>query len=185
MAEVENDDVDTEVTTDVETEDTSNDSNDSDDEITYERAIEWREAAAKYKEEADRREKAEKKIVELKKDQKTNTNTSTTSKEDVRKILAEERFYDKNPDATPYRSKIEEFQEKGLSLDDAYLLASRADKEVDESREVYGKGLIRGNQAPTEGIKMVSVDDFDRMSESEQNKYNEAHTKKYGAIKFK
>lgn len=190
MAVTENEDVDVDETTDTETENAetedSTDDSDKSDEITYEQAIQWRAEAAEARAEKERREKAEKKLVDLKKAQKTTHNTQQpTGREDVRKILAEERFYEKNPEAASYRDKIEAYQEKGLSLEEAYVLSSRSDKEVEENRNVYGKSIIRGSQDSTEGIKIVGLDAYDRMTEAEQNKYNDQHKAKYGAVRFK
>jgi hypothetical protein len=56
-----------------------------------------------YKKEKQRREKAEKALVELKKQIKT----APKSTEDVRAVLAEEKFYDKNPEAESYRKEVE------------------------------------------------------------------------------
>lgn len=81
----------------------------------------------------------------------------------MKKILAEERFYDKNPEAELYRKEIEKYQTKGLSLEDAYLLASKKDKEVEQRRETYWQWLVKWS-VKTDWISTISIDDFDRMT---------------------
>lgn len=137
MAELENediiDDIEEETTQDIEEVEESNDEIEEEtpevEDITYEQALEWKK----------RLQKAEKKLVDLKKQAKTEKKTDTpiSSKDEVKKILAEERFYDKNQEAESYRKEIERYQTKGLSLEDAYLLASKKDKEIIERREIY------------------------------------------------
>ena len=150
------------------------------DEITWEQAQEW-------KKKAERAEKAEKRLVELKKqlkEKKTYVDKPINSKDEVKRILQEERFYEKNPEAESYREKIESYQNKWLSLDEAYLLATKNDAQINDTREVYWKSIVRWNWA-TEGINLVSIEQYDRMTEAEVNKYNEVCKSKYGAIKFK
>jgi hypothetical protein len=95
------------------------------------------------KQKAESLEKAEKKIVDLKKANKTikKSDTTITSKEELERLLEERDiksdFYRANPDAKSYREKIEEYQKNGLLLDDAYVLASRKDKEIEKNREIY------------------------------------------------
>lgn len=150
-----------------------------DSEVTYEQAMEWRKKAL-------RLEKAEKKLVELKKASKTikNESASVSSKEEVKQILAEERFYEKNPDALAYQEKIEGYKSKGLSLDDAYLLSSKWDREIEQNREIYGQSFVKW-EVSNEVISTVSIDTFDRMTSQAQAEYTEKMSSKYGKVRFK
>lgn len=174
--EIDIDDIDTTMDG-MDTDDTG--ATDTPDEITYEQALEW-------KAKAERLDKAEKRLVELKKQSKEAKHDAPIgSRDEVKAILAEEKFYDKNPEAEAYRKKIELYQKKGLSLDESYLLATKSDKEVEANREVYGKWVIKWNAQATEGIKTVSVDQFDHMTVAEQNSYTNSHKARYGTVKFK
>ena len=140
------------------------------------------------KKKADRLDKAEKALVEKKKAekaQKKENDNNLNPREEVKRIMAEEKFYDKNPEAESYRDKIESYQQKGLSLEEAYILASKQDKQIDESREVYGKSIVNGNTNSSEWVPAVDIDTYDRMTESQQNDYNSKMQSKYGKIKFK
>ena len=139
-----------------------------------------------YNREVQRREKAEKALVELKKQLKQTKTTEVVwnPKEEVKRILAEEKFYDKNPDAEAYRETIEKYQTKGLSLDEAYLLASKKDKEVENRREIYWEWIVKGSQN-SDSVTSVSLDEFDRMTPQAQDEYNKKMINKYWKIKFK
>jgi hypothetical protein len=113
----------------------------------------------------------------IEKEQKEPTK-NISSKEDVKRYLAEEKFYDKNPEAESYRTKIEAWQEKGLSLEDAYLLASKKDKEVDERRGVYGTGLVKGS-TNNESVPLISIEEFDRMTPQSQSDYTTKMSTRY------
>lgn len=184
MADLEQEEVIDDVT-DV-TEENNEETNENDsskDTITWEQAQEW-------KAKAERLDKAEKKLVEQKKalkekEKQEQKPDNISSKDEVRKIMAEEKFYDKNPEAESYRDKIEKYQSKGLSLEDSYLLASKSDQEVDAKREVYGKSIVRGDQSSSEWVKLVDLAQFDRMTPDEQNKYNSETKSKFWGVRFK
>ena len=83
---------------------------------------------------------AEKALVEKKraeKEAKKQQNSNPSSKEELKQLLAEERFYEKNPEADLYRSEIEKYQKKGLSLNESYLIVSNKDKEIENTRSIY------------------------------------------------
>lgn len=131
-------DIETDVATDVdniEEDETTSD----DDQITWEEIHKLRRDSESLK-------KANKKIAMLEKGQKKNV-IGNESLDDtrVRNILAESRFYDKNPDAEQYKDKIETLVKSNkLSREDALFLASKDDREVDENREVYAKTTVAG-----------------------------------------
>lgn len=132
-----------------------------------------------YFKEKQRREKAEKALVELK---KANKQTPKSS-DDVRAILAEEKFYDKNSEAEAYRKEIESYVKKWLSRDEAYLIVSHKDNEIQKTRDVYWKSLIW--KWDNSWIAIISIDDFDKMTPKSQEEYTNKMTSKYGKIKFK
>ena len=182
MAELENE-VDVQDTDyDLDVQDTQDEK--IEEEITYEQALQWREEA---KREREARQKAEKSIVEKKKElaKKTSTQSPIDIKEAVKQIREEEKFFEKNPEAESYREKIEEYKSKWLSLDEAYLLATREDRKVDELRWVYGKSIIQGDQTSWDVIKLVSVKEYDQMSDKQQDEYNDKTVSKFWAVKFK
>ena len=128
--------------------------------------------------------KTESKVIANKTQKKETKDTPITSRDEVKRLLAEEKFYDKNPEAEDYRKEIEKYQAKGLSLDDAYLLASKKDKEVEQRREIYWKWLVKWSQN-VEWMSAVSIDDFDRMTPQAQDEYTKKMTAKYWKVKFK
>lgn len=139
------------------------------EEITLEQALKWKEDL----------KKASKKIADLKKEIKT----APKSSDDVRAILAEERFYEKNPEAEPYRKQLESYVKKWLTRDEALILVSRQDKEIEKTKEVYWKPLVWWGA--TQDISAVSVDVFDKMTSKQQEEYTNKMTSKYGKVKFK
>ena len=163
--EQEIDEVETETQDDVDT--------DNVDTITYEQALEW-------KKKAENLAKAEKRIEILKKQVKV---SKADKPDDVRAILAREKFFDKNPDAEKYRKEIEKLEEKWLSTEDAYYLASKEDREVDKQREVYWKSFVWDNW--WDSFALVSVKEFDSMTVEKQNEYVEKTSSKHWGVKFK
>lgn len=159
------DDVETETEDDVVSDDTQD--------ITYEQALEW-------KRKAENLAKAEKRIEILKKQVKI---SKAEKPDDVRTILAREKFFDKNPDAEKYRKEIEKLEWKWLSTEDAYYLASKEDREVDKQREVYWKSFVWDNW--WDSFAPVSIKEFDKMTVDKQNEYTEKMTSKYWGVKFK
>lgn len=183
MAELENEDIIEDIeeeTTQYEEVEETQEETWEEDTITWEQAMEW-------KKKAERLDKAEKALVEKKKAEKQTkreTKDIPTSRDEVKRLLAEEKFYDKNPEAEAYRNKIEKYQTKGLSLDDAYLLATRQDKEIEETRATYGKWIVKWNTW-SDVIASISLDEFDRMTPQLQAEYTNKMTTKYWKVKFK
>lgn len=132
-----------------------------------------------YLREKQRREKAEKALVELKKQVKS----APKSQEDVRAVLAEEKFYDKNPDAESYRKEIESYFKKWIKREDALYLVSKKDTEINKTREIYSKSLVWSSN--NDWLAIVSIDTFDNMTPQSQEEYTKKMTSKYGKIKFK
>lgn len=154
--------------------------NDNSEEITYEQALEW-------KKQAEGKTKAEQKLVELKrqlKETKKPDNVTINSKEEFDRFWEEKEFYKTNPDANSYKKEIESYQSKGLSLDDAYSLASKKDKEIEENRSIYWQSILKWS-ANTESLSSVSIDTFDKMTPTAQKEYSNKMIQKYWKIRFK
>lgn len=178
MAELDNE-IEEEVFDD--TQDESQD--DSNIDITYEQALEW-------KKKAERLDKAEKALVERKRAEKEakkqeEIESTDNPRQTVKEIMAEERFFEQNPEAEWYRDAIDGLKKKWLSLEDAYYIASKKDREIDNTREVYGKSIVQGNQISGDSVKLISVSDYDKMSEKEQDSYNDVTSKKFWGVRFK
>jgi len=141
----------------------------------------------------ERLEKAEKKIVENKKSAKLNkkesanaeTDSSASVDELVERKLAEREFYRENPDAKAYKESIDSYVRKGLSHDEAYMLASKKDREIESNSNAYGKPQVAGRAEGTESVQLVTVSQFDKMSSSEQAAYLGKTASKFGEVKFK
>ena len=179
MANLEQEDIEIDVEEETPEEETPEEVEDGSEEITYEQALEW-------KKKAERLDKAEKALIERKKaeKQKKKEDAPINSKDEVKRIFAEEKFYDKNPDAEAYRKEIERYQDKGLSLEESYILASKSDKEVEERREVYGKSFVKWSWT-SDWLSVISMDIFDRMTPQAQTEYTTKMTAKYWKIRFK
>ncbi len=132
---------------------------------------------------AERAYNSESKKVELKKQNKLSI---PSSREDIKKIIFEEKFYEKNPDAENYRDKIENYQTiNKLSLQDAYDLATKPDKIIEENRKIYWKWVIKWNTQGIEWIALVSMDDYNNMTDDQINKYDSDMKSKYWVVKWK
>lgn len=181
MAELEKKEVETdvdEVDTDtddveVETEETDEETEEQEDEwyeeISYDQALKWKSDA----------KKASSKIAELKRQIKK----APKSSNDVRAILAEEKFYDKNSDAEPYRKQIEKFVKAWISREDAFDIASKKDKQVQKTREVYWKSMVW--KKSWSEMSVLTIEAFDKMTPTGQSEYMEKMNSKYGKVKFK
>ncbi len=130
---------------------------------------------------------AEKRLAKLEKDmaKKIDNSKQENPRELLKSILEEERFYEKNPEALEYKEKIEFYRIKWLSLNESFVLASSQDKWIEEKRGVYWKQLVQWNQSNWDWIKILSIQDYDRLSTEELNKYNSEMKSKYWVVKFK
>lgn len=130
MSDTENtvDDVTTDVDTEIDTTD------DSTDEISYEQALEW-------KKKAERLEKAEKSLVELKR--KTKELEKSEPKDDVmtKADYAKMRFLEANPELNDYEKELGDYYKKGLSLDEAKVLILNSDTARKNREKLNSLGL--------------------------------------------
>lgn len=143
-----------------------------------------------YKALLERNKKAEQTLYEIKKENRLNKDNkkseTITSREDIKKMFLEEKFYEKNPDAENYREKIENYQNiNKLSLQDAYDLATKPDKIIEENRKIYWKWVIKWNTQGTEWIALVSMDEYNNMTDDQINKYTSDMKSKYWVVKWK
>lgn len=157
MAEMDEEVVDTdvsleEVDTEVETEQEYSD-------ISYEQAMEW-------KKKAESLPKAEKTIVDLKKQLKT---APKIEWEYVSRAEMEiEKFLIKNPDLEEYKSEILEYTNKWLSIKEATILVKGSDKAI-ENREKANQINITGWDGWSTKTT-YSVSELEGMSQSNYNK---------------
>lgn len=144
-----------------------------------------------YFKEVARREKAEKALVELKKQlkatkplEKKTASWEIDVKTLIKEQLEEERFFSKNEDAVLYKDKIIEYKTKWLSYDEAYLIATSKDKEI-ENNKVYAQGNITWKSTSWEDVKLLTIKEFDKLTQDQKNTYFENTKSKLGTVKFK
>lgn len=129
MADTELEDIEEE-TQDVETEGA--------EDITVDQALEWKKNAET---ERKRREKAEAKLVELKKQGKQAPQDGFITREE----LAIERFIDKNPDMAEYKEDISKYVSKGLSLEQAKRLVESDDKTIENRNKANALNITQSD----------------------------------------
>ena len=96
-----------------------------------------------YQKEKARREKAEKALVELKKNAKKQ---QEEPKGDYisRSELELEKFLDKNPDIADYRDDLAKYQKQGLTLKQAKLLVESDDKTIANRKKLEQMNVTDG-----------------------------------------
>lgn len=181
MAELENEQeietTDVDVNEEVNDTDDVEDTQDESEDITYEQALDWKK---QLQEKEDKIKELWDKIYAHKKAKKV----APKNTEDVRAILAEEKFYDKNPEAESYRKDIEKYVKKWIERDEAMILVTRKDKEVEKTREVYWDSMI-GTSDTSGGVSVVTTEQFDSMTPEAQDEYTQKTTSKFWGVKFK
>lgn len=166
-------DIDTDVATDVENIEEENTT--SDDEITYEQAMEWKKAAESLK-------KANKKIAMLEKGVKKAPETITPSNlsEDELDALLEKRdFYKGNSQAKELRDEIEAMVTASKWKVDrakAFELLS-GDAEIEENRKVYSRATVEWGKSNTVGFSPITTAQYDKLSDEQRNSYDEKSLK--------
>lgn len=110
-----------------------------------------------------RAEKAEKRIVADKK-ATPKTESDVMTKADY----AMEKFLDKNPELSEYKSEIEKYTKTGLSLEDAKTLVLNSDKAKQNRDKTNSLGL--SDWEPTFTKTSISKDELGKLSQSEYNK---------------
>ena len=117
------------------------------DEITYDEAMKWKKDSESLEKAVNNYVKPSKELLkkfgvknfkELSEmaDRLSQEKTGL-NEEKVKEMFKREKFFEKNPNAEAYREKMAEYEKTGLSLDEAYLLASKNDAEIDRNRNIY------------------------------------------------
>lgn len=134
-----------------------------------------------YKKEKARREKAEKTLVELKKQLKnkeaTPTNTLTEEKLALREELTE--FLADNKDLKEYKSELLKYREQWFTMKQAVALVENDDKTIENRR----KSTINISEWESTWKTVYSYDELEKMSQSEYNKIKALQLK--WQVKFK
>jgi hypothetical protein len=142
---------------DVDTTDTQSDS----DAITYEQAMEW-------KQKAERLEKAEKKLVELKKSAKESKPADDVyTKQDA----LVDRFILKNPDLEGHEESLKEYLKKGIELEDARILVENKDKTIKNRQKAEEMSVTSSEATPK---STYSKSDLENMSQDDYNRAMDA-----------
>lgn len=151
------DDVTTDVDTDIDTTD------DSAEEISYEQALEW-------KKKAERLEKAEKTLVELKR--KTKELEKSEPKEDVmtKAEYARMRFLEANPELNDYEKELGDYHKKGLSFEEAKVLILNSDKARQNREKLNSLGL--SDWEPNSQKTTITKAELAKIAETNQAEYN-------------
>lgn len=157
MAELETNEIDNEIVDNTEVTETSTES----DEITYDTAMGW-------KGKADRLDKAEKRLVELKKQLKEQeawkaNDSNYITKED----LAIEKFIAKNPDLEDYKEALAKYSKDWLSLKQAKLLIENDDKTIENRKKTNSINMTNWEST---GKTKYSVNELEKMNQSDYNK---------------
>lgn len=135
-----------------------------------------------YNREKNHRIKAEKRLVELKKElkelksQKQNQEGIMTKAE-----YAMEKFMDKNPELEEYREDFEKFVKKGNSLEEAKILVLNSDKSIENRKKLESMSITDGDGNPTKST--ITRKELETMSQEEYNKTRELM--KSGKIKIR
>ena len=142
------------------------------DDISYEQAMEW-------KKKAERVEKAEKTIVDLKKQLKS---APKAGDEFVSKSEMElERFLDKNPELSEYKEEISKYVSKGLSVKEASLIVTNSDTALQNRSKAEAMNVTGGEGGNTKTT--YSWAELEKMPQAEYNKVRDRMDK--GEVRIK
>lgn len=140
MTELDNEVVDTDVEdTDVDTDDVAMDYDS--DTISY-------EEFEQLKKDAQAKAKAEKKVVELKrqlKEMQSKTTTEGTGEFVTKQELEMERFIATNPEMEEYREELAKYQAKGIALKQAKLLVENDDATIANRKKTNAMNITRAD----------------------------------------
>lgn len=161
MAEFENEVTD-DVTDDVETsyEDDAQDTQEELEDITYEQAMEYKKRLAK----------AEKKLVELKRQNKSKPETKTEAITEQDIALREEvaDFLLDNKDLKEYKSEILKYRKQGFTIKQAVALVENDDVTIENRRKTQSMN-ITSSEEPT-SVRTITKE---QLSNCTQEKFNE------------
>ena len=179
MAEFENDNIDLED----QIEDLENGTWDLEDQIE-----EWKELTVDdYNKLKREHEKATRKLVELKKQLKTQTKAPIEDVDTLieRKIEIKE-FYKENPDAKEFKELIEKEMQENPKLDikKAYKMVMIDNEDLLNNRAVYWESLISWKQG-WESFSVVNSNTYLNMNYTQRKEYEQKSTQKYWEVRFK
>jgi hypothetical protein len=144
--------------------DTDDVTDDTTEGVTYEQAMEW-------KAKAERTDKAEKKIVELKR--ATKVEPKSDDEVYTKADATIDRFIAKNPDLEGQESELKEYLKKGITLDQAKILVEASDKATTNRKKLDSMSVSSSEVTPK---STYSKSDLEKMSQSEYNKVMELKT---------
>lgn len=124
-----------------------------------------------YRQEKSRREKAEKTIVELKKQVKElgKKQSENNEKPDVitKAEYAMERFIDKNPELEEYREDLEKYVKRGFTLEEAKLQVLSSDKSIENRKKLGASNFTDSDGNVTRNS--VTRKELEAMNQNEYN----------------
>lgn len=133
--------------------------------ITYEQALDW-------KQKAERLEKAEKALVDYKKQLKEIKKAPISQSGDpeaiVRKIYSEEKFFDSNPELKEFKEKLTEYTSKGVPLEDAALLIRAKDETLRNRSTTNSLNMSGGDFSDNKTV--FTKAELEKMSQHDYNK---------------
>lgn len=163
MTELDNEVVDTDVEdTDVDTDDVAMDYDS--DTISY-------EEFEQLKKDAQAKAKAEKKVVELKrqlKEMQSKTTTEGIGEFVTKQELEMERFIATNPEMEEYREELAKYQAKGIALKQAKLLVENDDATIANRKKTNAMNITRADWKTDKTT--YTKKELEEMSQSEYNK---------------
>lgn len=167
----------TELDTNVELDETldnePSDTEDTPDEISYEQAMEW-------KKKAERLEKAEKTLVEYKKQLKS-TKPESDSEVVTKRDLELEKELVKNPELEDYKDSIVKYYKGDITLKQAIALAKLEDEPAQNREKLKSTRIADGN---SESKKSVYT--REELASLPQHEYNKVMEQKaQGKIRIK
>ena len=129
-----------------------------------------------YQKEKARREKAEKALVELKKQLKNKPENAGNVLTEEKLALREEvsEFLLSNPDLKEYKSEILKYREQGLNIKQAVALVENDDKTIENRRKTQAMNITDWETA---WKSVYTYDELEKMSQSEYNKIKELQLK--------
>lgn len=139
---------------------------DAPDEISYEQALAW-------KNKAERADKAERKLVELKKqlkEKQTITQDWLSEKElDLRDEVAE--FVRDNSEFKEYRNELLKYRKQGFSINQAKALIENDDKTIENRKKLEQTKITSWEFSWDKSIYTKS--EVEKMSQAEYNKFRD------------
>lgn len=180
--EMDEEEIETDVATDVE--EIQEDNTTSDEEITIEQALKW-------KKDSESLQKANKKIASMEKTKKTDkpeTKEALELSEDALDALLEKRdFYKSNAQAKELKEEIEAMiiaSKWKVDREKAFQMLSW-DLEVEENRKAYANPIVAGTKSWTTWFSPITTEKYDKLDDAEREAYDAKSLKAKGYIDLK